>query len=134
MTHWAEPYIGRPWESGAQGPDSFDCWGFVRHVQRERFSRELPVIDVDAGRMRAVIQAFSAHPERDHWMQVDLPAEGDCVLMAHARYPSHVGLWVDVDGGGVLHCVRGAGVVFNSLSALRYSGWGRIAFYRRGEA
>jgi cell wall-associated NlpC family hydrolase len=132
MTHWAERYIGIPWVNGATGPDEFDCWGFVRHVQRERFGRELPPIKVDADSIRDVARAFGSHDERASWMQVERPIEGDCVLMAHAKYPSHVGLWVEVDGGGVLHCIRGPGVVFNSLSALRHFGWGRIDIYRRG--
>ncbi len=25
-------YIGLPWIAGASGPDTFDCWGFVRYV------------------------------------------------------------------------------------------------------
>ncbi len=124
-SHWAETYIGQAWEAGAH-----DCWAFFRAVQREQFGRAVPVVDVDAMDLRAVARAFDEHPERAHWQPVDVPAEGDAVLLAHARYPSHVGVWVDVDGGGVLHCQRGDGVVFSRLSSLRISGWGRISYYR----
>lgn len=51
-------------------------------------------------------------------------------LAAHARHPSHVGVWVDVDGGGVLHCINGAGVVFQPIKALKAGGWGHLEFYR----
>lgn len=130
MTHWASQYIGRPWTVGGQGPDSFDCWGFVRFVQKEHYGRDLPFIDIDANNLRATIKGMMFHDVRKVWENVSRPSDGDAVLMAHGKYPTHVGIWVDVDGGGVLHCTRGEGVVFSSLSALRIAGWGRIEYYR----
>lgn len=130
MTHWAVQYIGRPWVNGAQGPDEFDCWGLVRFIQREHFGRTLPAVDIDAMDLRDVARALQAHDERANWSRAESPADGDAVLLAHARYPSHVGVWLDADGGGLLHCVQGAGVIFNTLSALRLAGWGHIEFYR----
>ena len=128
--HFAIQYIGKPWVNGGQGPDEFDCWGFFRHVQREHFGREVQLIDVDANDLRTVARNFSDHDERSRWHKVDEPRDGDAVLMAHGKYPSHVGIWIDVDGGGVLHCTRGEGVVFSSPSSLKTSGWGRLEFYR----
>lgn len=129
-TRWETDYLGRPWQSGATGPDAFDCWGLVRRVQRDVYGRDLPAIGVDAVDLRAVVTAFASHPERAHWERVEAPAEGDCVLMSRARDPSHVGLWLNCNGGGVLHALRGSGVVFSSLSALRRDRWARIEFYR----
>lgn len=128
--HFAIQYIGKPWVNGGQGPDEFDCWGFFRHVQREHFGREVQFIDVDANDLRTVIKNFRDDDERTKWKKVDEPQDGDGVLMAHGKYPSHVGVWLDIDGGGVLHCTRGEGVVFSSLSSLKTSGWGRLEFYR----
>ncbi|MGL6245652.1 NlpC/P60 family protein [Pseudomonas sp.] len=125
MTHWAFAYIGQPWVS-----ESHDCWGFFRRVQRERFGREIPPFDVDAFNRLACARAVAGNPERANWRPVAVPAEGDAVLLAHARHPSHVGLWVAVDGGGVLHCVNGPGVVFQSVKMLKASGWGHLEFYR----
>lgn len=123
--HWAFDYIGQPWVHGEH-----DCWGFVRRVQFERFGRVVPAFDVDAYNRMACARAVVANPERSNWILVAVPEEGDCVLLAHARHPSHVGLWVDADGGGVLHCLRGDGVVFQSIKALKASGWGHLEFYR----
>jgi cell wall-associated NlpC family hydrolase len=123
--HWAFDYIGEAWVLGEH-----DCWGFVRRVQRERFGREIPPFDVDAMSRMACARAVASNPERERWRNVDTPAEGDCVLLAHSRHPSHVGLWVDCDGGGVLHCLRGAGVVFQSVTRLKAMGWGHLEFYR----
>lgn len=127
--HWAGQYIGTPWENGAQGPDAYDCWSFFRMVQREHYGRDVPFVDEDADNIRAVMRDMSAHDERANWTPVESPKDGSAVLMAHSRYPSHVGVWIDVDGGGVLHCVRGEGVVFSSIASLKAVGWGRLEFF-----
>jgi len=133
MTHWANAYIGTPWEKGAQGPDAFDCWAFVRFISERHFDRHLPFIEVDADNLRVVINSFEKNEERGNWRRMtdEEPREdGDGVLMAHAKYPSHVGLWLNVDNGGVLHCVKGTGVVFNDAATLRRNGWGHVEYYR----
>ena len=128
--HWARDWLGRPWVGGARGPDTFDCWGLFLFVQRAYFGRVLPEIPVDALNLRTVIETFRYHPERAHWRGVDSPLEGDAVLMRQSRYPVHVGVWLAVDGGGVLHCVQSAGVVFQSASALAQHGWKIAGLYR----
>ena len=123
--HWAFDYIGLPWIRG-----DHDCWGFVRRVQLERFGRSVPAFDMDAYNSLACARAVAANPERINWQSVTTPKEGDCVLLAHAKHPSHVGVWVEVDGGGVLHCLQSSGVVFQSVKSLKASGWGHLEFYR----
>lgn len=130
MTHWSTRYIGLPWESGAQGPDAFDCWSFVRHVQREHFGRMLPIIDVDAHDRAIVRTEFAVNPERGRWSQVDLPVEGDAVLVYKGKVADHVGVWIDADGGKILHAMPSIGVACTSVKALQRLGWNPIEFYR----
>lgn len=127
--HWAENYIGTPWSATGVGPGSYHCWAFVRHVQEEQFGRALPGIPNPEG-ILSIARDFRDHPERRRWKRVKVPGEGDCVLMRQARYPIHVGVWLDVDGGGVLHCSQEAGVAFQSLSSLALNGWSVEGFYR----
>ena len=122
--------IGLPWVVGAAGPDAFDCWGLFVTVQRQCFGRDLPQNPVDATNLRAVLDAFKGHPERQRWQLVNQPTEGDAVLMGQSRYPVHIGVWLDIDGGGVLHAVRHAGVAFQTLAALDAHGWRIEGFYR----
>ena len=122
--------IGLPWIAGARGPEAYDCWGLFLAVQHDHFGRDLPEIPVDALDLRAVLDAFSAHPERQRWQAVPQPEEGDAVLMRQSRYPVHIGVWLNIDGGGVLHAVRHAGVVFQTLAALDAHGWRIEGFYR----
>lgn len=121
-------YIGMPWQAGAQGPQVFDCMAFFRHIQARHFGIQVPAIiapDYDDG--AALAGLFDRHEERARWRRVDAPRHGDAVLI---HRPMHIGTWLDIDGGGVLHCVRGAGVVFTADSAWRLSGFGRREFYR----
>lgn len=123
--HWAEQYIGR-----AYIPRAFDCWAFFRLVQWERFGRDLPVVSVDSCNRLACAREIRDHDERASWSRVANPQEGDGVLMASNKYPSHVGVWVDTNGGAVLHCVEGAGVVLQRPAQLAAAGWPRLEFYR----
>lgn len=122
--------IGLPWLAGARGPEAYDCWGLFLAVQRQHFGRDLPQIPIDALNLRAVLDAFHGHPERQRWQPVRTAEEGDAVLMRQSRYPVHIGVWLDIDGGGVLHAVRHAGVVFQTLAALDAHGWRIEGYYR----
>jgi len=121
-------YIGTPWEAGAQGPHAFDCMAFFRKVQRDHFGVEVPVVIApDYDDAMALADLFSDHPERQRWFQIPTPHHGCAVLI---RRPMHIGVWLDLDGGGVLHCARGAGVIFTKDSAWHTSGFGRREFFQ----
>lgn len=124
--HWATQYIGQPYV-----PQTNDCWAFCRRVWAEQFGLVVPVVTVNGSNLRAITRAFSYHEERALWQPVDVPVEGDAVLLAHTRFPSHVGIWIEVDGGGVLHCQDPLGVIFSRRDALARAGWSRLQFYRR---
>lgn len=125
MTHWAIQYIGQEWV-----PQSNDCWAFCRRIWADHFGLDVPVVDVDPAHLAAVVHAFHGHAERAHWIEVAYPREGDAVLLAHSRYPSHVGVWIEADDGGVLHCDQASGVCFSSPQALARAGWGHLRYYR----
>jgi len=129
--HWAVPLIGKPWESGQQGPEAFDCWGLLVWVYQQQFNINLPNIAVAEGDLRSQVKAFHAHPENAHWQRVEKPKEGNALLLRQSRHPIHVGLWIDTEGeSGVLHALQGAGVVFQTLNSLKLSGWSVEGIYR----
>lgn len=132
MMHWANQYIGRPWEAGAQGPGSFDCYGFFRHVMREHYGVDVQHVDVDANSFRSSVKAFGDGGKFEGWRQVDAPDDGDAVLMSQARNPSHIGVWIKdhkLSINGALHCVQGAGVIYSTPQALRLDRWSQT-FWR----
>lgn len=119
--------IGKAWANGANGPDAYDCWGLVRAYYREVHGRELPVVDVDATRSMAVAHAFAGHAALGDWEATEYPQQGDAVLMGLNRAPNHVGVWI---GSGVLHSVRGPGVIYNNAFTLKSAGWNVLGSYR----
>lgn len=130
MPHFANKYIGRPWAAGAQGGESFDCWGFVRYVLKHEYGYNVPQVNVNPECLRDVLHAFRADLAFQAFIEVTTPKDGDVVLMRQAKNPVHAGLWLEIDGGGVLHCVRNSGVVFQNIRSLNASGWFLDSFYR----
>jgi cell wall-associated NlpC family hydrolase len=127
--HWASQYIGLPYHPQGAGPNAFHCWSFVRHVQKQRFDRDLPEVP-NPEKILGVAKAFRDHSERERWQGVEKPEEGDCVLLCQSRHPVHVGIWLEADRGGVLHCEESKGVVFQDRALLRLSGWQVEGFYK----
>lgn len=130
MNHWAGDLVGKPWAFGAQGPDVFDCWGFVRFVQKHHYQIEVPEIGY-AHNVRETAKLLVNHTERDNWVQVKEPEDGDLVMMARNSRPMHIGVWIKANGTyGVLHCLEGIGVVFQAGRTLSISGWGSFQYFR----
>ena len=128
--HWATTYLGKPWRVASSGPDAFDCWGLVVDIQRRLDGRELELIHTNPDNLRHLIRTIRDHPIRQQWQPVATPREGDIALMRQSRHPVHVGVWLEVDGGGILHCAQACGVVFQNLHSLRLCGWHIESFYQ----
>lgn len=130
MGHWINDYIGLAWERGAKGPDRFDCLGLVQHVQSSRYGVPMPDISCGGG-LLSIMRAMRDPANWSGFAQVDAPGDGDLVRLFRNQYPDHIGIWVDVDGGGVLHSSQKNGVQFDTPFLLRSMGWERIEFFRR---
>jgi cell wall-associated NlpC family hydrolase len=130
MNHWAFNYMGLEHRRGATGPDAYDCLGFVTEIQRVRFGITMSPID-RSFEIADDAKVIRDHPERQQWVEVDKPQEGDVVLMARRKIPVHIGVWIQANGTvGVLHCVERAGVIFSTIPNLAIQGWGSVSFFR----
>lgn len=130
-THWIRPLIGRPWRAYATGLDAYDCWGVVAHALRTQYGveadRHLDVISGDdAGFHAAVLKEAGS----GRWRQCDSPVDGCVVLMARMRRFQHVGIWVDVNGGRVLHSHQSAGVSLDSIQQLQVLGFRKFEYWQ----
>lgn len=128
---YVQAVINAPYVEGALGPDDFDCWGLLRDSQAKLFGRTISIVGSPPASLRDVVAAI-AETAADHWSPVPSPQHGDAVTLSRASHPHHVGVWLDVDRGGVLHCVENGGVMFQTLLMLRTQGWSKIGFYRYG--
>lgn len=112
--HWSARYVGRRYEPGV-----FDCGELARAVQREVFGRQirLPAArDYElAGGPLAKFRAMAAQIERgkdDVARRVDVPQEGDGVLLVSRGYRQHIGIHCAIAGERwVLHASDGSGQV-----------------------
>ncbi len=131
--HWAVPYIGLPWVRGARGPDAYDCWGLLVHLYRSRYKTELP--DAPHTELKEFARLVTAEVNNPTtWTQVSVPFEGCAVAIGGTEFFHHVGLWLDVDGGKILHCASMKKTVAETLRGLKASGMRRVLFYRHNGA
>ena len=125
MNHFSEKYIGQPYRAGF-----FNCWDFVRQVYKNEYGISLNHIPVDETNLKQLMTTVKTTSEHKNWRSVKQVEEGDLLLMRQSKHPIHVGVWVNIDGGGVLHCIKNSGVVFQNKQSLQLSGWKIEKVYR----
>lgn len=104
--------LGRPYRAGAMGPEAYDCYGLARHLQTALYGRDLPVFQLpaEAGRF-AVASAIAVHPERRRWTNVVHAVDGAIAVMARQDCGFHLGTYVALDGGLIVHTLEQTGVI-----------------------
>lgn len=121
------PYIGLPHKPGARGPDAYDCWNLLCHIQATHFGVQMP--EAPIGDEQACLALFKDKAESGQWIAVATPEHGDCALLRGGQWP-HVGVFLEFDGGGVLHAMEGRGIIWTRTANLRAFGFGRTVYYR----
>ncbi|WP_257282104.1 hypothetical protein [Endozoicomonas sp. ISHI1] len=135
--HWVHDYLGKPWVAYARGPDTYDCWGLVMAVLSEQFRCEdLPGLNhVTTDNTQEIHQAFSDQIRSGYWQHSPVPVHGS-VAVCFIRGKSaklvvrHVGIYLDIDGGGVLHCHQGALSKFEPVTRIKRL-FPKVEFYVR---
>lgn len=107
------PMIGLPYRPG------FRCWDLVRHVSLVLFDRHLPEVPEEIEGNLQIARAFRGNPERAKWRITNWPHSGSIVLMGAATREMHAGIYLDIDGGAVLHTQEKTGVALDAFSELR---------------
>lgn len=121
--------INQPWAR-----DGRHCWQMVREVQRDLFGRELPVVvevaPVGSEGLHAKHKLFSTHAELANWREVATPTHGAVAIMSRGVLTmfTHAGVYLEIDGGGILHTAAPHGGVFDSLLELHARRWKPIYF------
>jgi cell wall-associated NlpC family hydrolase len=129
-SHWSAPLVGLPWKPGAEGPDAFDCWGLVKHVQAHVFGRAMPALAVNVREApKEQWAAIRTLVQRSAWQRVAYWRAGDVLLMLNALGLPHVG--VVIEGDRLLHAQGGEGEdgkPFGSVSADPIGSLGRLGY------
>lgn len=107
--------IGIPFQFGGRGPDTFDCYGLIMHLYREKHGIELP--DYASPTDQAMISAVFGS-QLPLWQKC--PAgEGAVALIRLGRLVSHCGYMLD--DNHMLHTSQAAaGVSLQRLDHWRH--------------
>ena len=127
--HWAGQYVGKPWKPGEYGPEFFDCWGLVWHVATQHYGIQLPKFQGCHTMGLTAMAKLITHEIFDNWKPLQRPKDGCCVAMSQGGPIHHVGIYVQTDGGVVLHSNMARGTVAQSIAATKASGYRRLEFY-----
>jgi cell wall-associated NlpC family hydrolase len=92
MSQWVSELIGKPWVSGARGPDSFDCWGLLCWVYEKQFGVVLdPTGMGNPEDLLSVMRFAVKEAVSGSWAPVTQPRHGDAVGMGLGKRIHHVG-------------------------------------------
>lgn len=126
--HWAAAYIGKPWAPDGFGPEVFSCWGLIRWIYRERYDIDLPEFPIITDPFE-IARAMRHQQNIGDWFPIAKPLDGCVVGMSSHQSFHHVGLYIEADGGMVLHACEGKGTICQSIHNLPAHGWNRVAYY-----
>lgn len=124
-----EQYLGAPYLAGSFGPPEvgFNCWGLLHYVQAKHFGVKMPKAPI--GDAETCRRMFTDRIAARVWAQVEQPRHGDGALMREGKNP-HVGVYLNIDNGGILHALEGVGVIFTPITDLGFHGFSRVKYYR----
>ena len=134
--HWINDYLYKPWVAYARGPDAYDCWGLVMDVLHRHFGCSAidPHDDVTTDSHEDITRAFYQEIESGAWEPSTLAQHGSVVVCWQYRDKKlmvrHVGIYLNIEGGGVLHSRDHVGIRFDHLRTLQ-TGFPKVAFYNR---
>lgn len=127
--HWAVPYVGLKYERGARGPQSYDCWGLLWKVYQDRFNIDLPEYPGIVSKSTQVRCQTITRDIEENWEESE-SFDGAGVALSQGKAFHHVGVWVEADGGKILHAWEGLGVIASRWKDLKLRGFRVIKFYR----
>lgn len=135
MTDWHKivtPLIGRPFEWGALGPDTFDCWGLVKHVLAKTGIEINFAHAVEQGAKYAEIQDgindyLADAPQWQHVGGLREALPGDVLLLGKTKHLHHIGIMTPY---GVLHSSSPLGVSIMEVQEVPVHSWRHVEAYR----
>lgn len=131
-SHWASEFLGKKWVSGARGPDKFDCWGLIYFILKTKYKiivDEYPGIGYLSGNNEDIYKLMAEEADKK-WEVLEKPIDGCVCGLSQTKRITHVGLYLDIDGGRVLHSVEKLGVVCQPVSSLLANQFNTIVYYK----
>lgn len=112
-------YVGKSWN------EQYNCFSHFMDVQKNQFGvddfdqmNDMPNV-MDYGEALSFVENKENNSLNKLWEEVDKPQEGDAIIFGMGRVKFHIGTYVNVDFGGILHCTKAGGVAFTPMRALK---------------
>ena len=108
-----------------------DCWTATRLIQEKCFGRVLPRIAIQSADPRSYIKAVLEGEALLNWQRIETPVHGCIVELVRGTVPNHVGTYFEIPEfkvHGLVHCLNGAGMVFDPIMTLHAAGWRRFTY------
>ena len=97
-------FVGIPYVPNGREYGGADCWGLLFLYYRDALGTPIPSYSTEMRERefhrRDIGPLIDAEKEK-HWVQVDEPQPGDCVLLRAGRHNTHVGVFLG--GSKLLH-------------------------------
>lgn len=122
-------YLGKPWEVGANGPNSFDCWGLLEDIYKNEKGVTLSrYADLDKLCKEDVCRTIETDLQTT-WIRLENPV--DLCLVTLSNLPNkifHVGCFIAKDAGYVIHTRKNFGCMIEPMGKIILN-WKYIRFY-----
>lgn len=118
--HWSTPLLGMSWEKVGT------CLGLWYAVQTQHYGLPIPLPPHAYG---TPVRTWYLRILRK-FRQVDVPKDGDTVIMRRGNGETHIGVYVERDGGLVVSAVRDHGVCALSWWEVNAAGHGHPKILR----
>lgn len=124
MNHWVKSYIGKSYIKGKA-----DCWTVFCDIQNNIFNKNIDELDFGKINSLNTRKEFLKNSLRQRFEEVTIPVDGCAVFLSKGQYTSHIGTYIALGEGKVIHAVEHSGTIIQNISDLELNGWNIIGFY-----
>jgi hypothetical protein len=127
--HWASQYVGNKWVALGRGPATFDCWGLCWWIEKRHFAREMDPMIINPLDLDVVSKTTETMLLGGDWVKLQTPKDGAIVALSKNNKINHVGVFLDLDTGVIIHAMAKQGVLCQKLNTMPSLGFSTIEFY-----
>lgn len=128
IEHWTKKYLKKRWT------EEYNCFSHFCDVQENEYGVDsfdkLTGIENLKGMEDCVRYINEDETFNRFWEKVDHPKDGDAVFFQGGTIDFHVGTFVELDTGGILHCKINRGVMFTRWRTFKQLGIGGFIIMR----
>lgn len=126
---WVPQFINIPFQACGRGAEAVDCWGLVCRVYQTVKGVSLPLYTAEFSERLARVCHSPDVVAQQGFREIEKPSDLCIVAMScRGAFLHHVGVFLAVDGGKVLHAASPASSV-QKLSAIKSAGYHTLKFY-----